>query len=261
MGHGSAPRAQTFRTLLSGTFDCHPTAVRKLVRHSAIVKRYYLSGELYDWVTDPKALEKLFHSRRARVASRLIGRLGNSSVAVDVGCGTGLITRSIRAKMLIGIDINRWNLDHAKKRIRKADFVQCDSDHIPVRDSVSDLVVCTEILEHLTHPSDTLEEIARVMRADGTLIGSVPSRSPLWGLRNILSVTHPKSEPFHNNFLRSSLRQLVYSAFTDCDISFANFFMNLFFVARGPVRKTSGLVGKKESSKDKPAALQGLTVK
>ena len=206
----------------------------------ANVKNYYVSGELYDWVTDPRALEKVFHMRRAGIAKRVIGRLP-TTLAIDVGCGTGLITASIRAKVLVGLDINRWNLNRAKARIRHADFVQCDAEHLPLRDSISDLTVCTEILEHLTHPKRALEEIARVLKTDARVVGSVPSNSPLWKLRNLLSVTHPQSEPFHNNFSRRSFKDLLSTAFGQYDVYFENFFMNIFFVAYAPKGKWNPL--------------------
>jgi len=60
------------------------------------------------------------------VAKRLIQRLGRSKFALDIGCGTGLITRYIRSSRIVGIDINRWNLDRASRQIPEAEFVQCD---------------------------------------------------------------------------------------------------------------------------------------
>ncbi len=198
------------------------------------VKHYYVAGELYDWITDPKGLERLFHRSRARVAARILRRVGDSIVAVDVGCGTGLITCSIRARVVIGFDINLWNLRRAKTRIRLADFVQCDSDHLPLRDGIVDLSVATEVLEHLSSPTTTLHEIARVMRRNGRFVGSVPSRSPLWRLRNILSITHPKSEPFHNNFSRGQFAALISTAFERPRVFYDNFFMTIFCIADHP---------------------------
>src|SRR5438093_1069513 len=90
------------------------------------VMRYYIVRELSDCVTDPRALARIFHWGRSTVAKRLIRRIGKSQFALDIGCGTGLITRYIRSSSIVGVDINRWNLDRAKKRISDADFVPCD---------------------------------------------------------------------------------------------------------------------------------------
>jgi ubiquinone/menaquinone biosynthesis C-methylase UbiE len=196
------------------------------------VKRYYVAGEFYDWVTDPRALERIFHWGRSTVAKRLIRRLGKSRFALDIGCGTGLITRFIQSSQVVGIDINRWNLDQARKRIPEADFLQCDVEHLPLRASIADVAICTEVVEHLYLPSRALGEIARIMRPNGTFIGSVPSSNPLWRFRNILSVTHPQSEPFHNNFSKPQLKELLSKFFLDTNLFYENLLMNLFFTAR-----------------------------
>ena len=205
------------------------------------VKRYYIVGEFYDWVTDPRALERIFHWGRSTVAKRLIRRIGKSQFALDIGCGTGLITRYIRSSRIVGVDINQWNLDRAKKRISDADFVQCDVEHLPLRNGLADFVVCTEVVEHLYRPARALGEIARVMRANGTFIGSVPSSNPLWRFRNVLSVTHPQSEPFHNNFSKPLLKVLLSSFFADTNLFYENLLMNLFFTARGPASDRSAV--------------------
>lgn len=202
------------------------------------VKRYYVAGEFYDWVTDPRALERIFHWGRSTVAKRLIRRLGKSRLALDIGCGTGLITRFISSTQVVGIDINRWNLDRAKSRIPDADFLQCDIEHLPLRNGLADFAICTEVVEHLSLPSLALREIARVMSPNGAFIGSVPSGNPLWRFRNILSVTHPQSEPFHNNFSKVQLRRLLSESFADTNTFYENLLMNLFFTARRPMPRT-----------------------
>src|SRR3989441_10424637 len=95
------------------------------------VKRYYVAGEFYDWVTDPRALEGIFLWGRSTVAKRLIRRLGKPQFALDIGCGTGLITGLIRSSEIVGVAINRWNLDRAKGGIPEADFEQTEAENLP----------------------------------------------------------------------------------------------------------------------------------
>jgi ubiquinone/menaquinone biosynthesis C-methylase UbiE len=161
--------------------------------------------------------------------------LGKSQFALDIGCGTGLITRFIGSALVVGVDINRWNLDRAKKRIHRADFVQCDVEHLPLRGSLADFAICTEVIEHLSFPSVAVGEIARVLKPTGTFIGSVPSSNPLWRFRNVLSITHPQSEPFHNNFSKLQLKKLLSSFFRDSNLFYENLLMNLFFTASMPL--------------------------
>lgn len=198
------------------------------------VKHHYVVGEFYDWITDPRGFERLFHWNRARTVRRLIGKNDQPAIALDVGCGTGLITRYLPARRVVGLDINRWNLDRVKRWMPNSDFILCDVEHLPIRNESADLAVCTEVLEHLSRPESALAEVSRVLRDNGRLVGSVPSKSPIWSLRSILSVTHPKSEPFHHNYRRSELAELVAKFFTRPRVSYGNFLMNLFIDARSP---------------------------
>ncbi|HEV2120127.1 MAG TPA: class I SAM-dependent methyltransferase [Candidatus Bathyarchaeia archaeon] len=168
------------------------------------------------------------------MAKRLIRRLAKSECALDIGCGTGLITRYIRSSRVVGLDINRWNLLRAKRRIPDAEFVQCDVEHMPLRTGLADLAICTEVVEHLYVPKRALGEIARVIKPHGIFIGSVPSSNPLWRFRNILSVTHPQSEPFHNNFSKEQLKELLADRFVSINLFYENLLMNLFFTAHRP---------------------------
>jgi SAM-dependent methyltransferase len=70
----------------------------------------------------------------------------------------------------------------------KADFalpcdVICDFGaqdvSLPFGDASFDLVICTEVLEHLLWPQNLLREVVRVLRPNGSLIASVPNIASL----------------------------------------------------------------------------------
>jgi len=50
----------------------------------------------------------------------------------------------------------------------------CSSDKVPVDDETFDVIVITEVLEHLERPEDTLNEAFRILRKKGRLIASMP---------------------------------------------------------------------------------------
>lgn len=56
---------------------------------------------------------------------------------------------------------------------RSADIV-ADLAALPLPDGDIDLVVCTEVLEHIAEPGRALEEVARVLRPGGRLLMTVP---------------------------------------------------------------------------------------
>ncbi|MBT5714661.1 class I SAM-dependent methyltransferase, partial [Candidatus Poribacteria bacterium] len=56
------------------------------------------------------------------------------------------------------------------------DYV-CDIDQIPVESGSFDVVICTEVLEHVLEPIRAIAEIARILAPGGRLYLSAPMRS------------------------------------------------------------------------------------
>ena len=52
-------------------------------------------------------------------------------------------------------------------------------ENLPVEDGAFDAVLCTQVLEHVAEPAQSLRELARVLRPEGTLWLSVPLAWPL----------------------------------------------------------------------------------
>ncbi len=61
-------------------------------------------------------------------------------------------------------------------RYGKIDYV-CDIVNIPVPDESFDVVLCTEVLEHVPRPIETIKELVRVLAANGTLLLTAPLSS------------------------------------------------------------------------------------
>lgn len=171
-------------------------------------KQYYLKGEKYDWTRDPRLLEKKFHDAREKETVNALKSFSLNSNVLDVGCGTGLITRHFNGNVL-ALDINRWNLNRGKKHSPNANFVVGDCDFLPLKANSIDFIVCTETFEHLTKPKLVLSEIQRVTKNSGKMLISVPSNSFIWRFRCFLTSTHRGKEPFHRNYSETDLTGLL----------------------------------------------------
>ncbi len=89
-------------------------------------------------------------------------------ILLDIGCGQKPYVGLFRAQQHIGID---WpNSLHCQ------DVVDAfaDAAHLPFADASFDMVLCTEVLEHLPEPHLAVNEMARVLKSGGTLVLSVP---------------------------------------------------------------------------------------
>jgi len=88
--------------------------------------------------------------------------LSNRKRILDVGCGTGELTRVLAAESdaeVVGVDADRRLLDVASDHV---DCVAGDALRLPFTDDSVDLVVCQALLINLPEPAAALREFARV---------------------------------------------------------------------------------------------------
>ncbi len=103
---------------------------------------------------------------------------------LDFGCGKGVITEKIHALhpayTISGVDISSKALNVAKKRIKNGEFRLIDeSQHIPYPDNTFDIVLASDVLEHIYDTKTAFRELARVLKPGGTLIITVPYNGKL----------------------------------------------------------------------------------
>lgn len=71
---------------------------------------------------------------------------------LDIGCGQGNVAKyGIRRKGLykVGADIFAPDLKIARERGAHDDYVLCDACYLPFKDGSFEVILCTEVLEHL----------------------------------------------------------------------------------------------------------------
>ncbi len=96
---------------------------------------------------------------------------------LDVGCGEGFTLNRLReqkiGKKLEGIEYLKTAIELGKKMYPDIKIKQGNIYNLPYADNSFDLVLCTEVLEHLEDPEKGLKELVRV--AKKYLIISVPN--------------------------------------------------------------------------------------
>lgn len=198
------------------------------------VRDYYRDEETYDWVDvadNLRGLEAFFHRNRRRTVRNLLNRYRAQAPILDAGCGTGLNLASMPAGS-VGIDLNPRNLDLIRGRLPDHPVVLGDIEAMPFEDQSFATVVCTEVLEHVPYPGTALQEMHRVLKPGGLLIGSVPCRSMIWKLR-FLSSTCPGNEPFHNEYRIPEVRDML-QGFDIERVWHSAMRFNVLFVVRRP---------------------------
>jgi ubiquinone/menaquinone biosynthesis C-methylase UbiE len=136
--------------------------------------------------------------RRGLVAA---AREGRPSSILDAGCGEGFVSEwmseAFGGARVVGVDTRNDALREASGRVSRADFLVGDVMGLPFPDRSFDLVVCTEVLEHVEDPAGALRELRRVSR--GRLLVTVP-HEPFFRAGNLLRGRHVRrlgSTPGH----------------------------------------------------------------
>lgn len=98
--------------------------------------------------------------------------LTESSIILDVGCGTGNNTLLLAAALpskVAGLDISYGMLQKAHEKRSGIPFVQAPADILPFASGSLDFVYMTEVLHHLPDMPRTYREIHRVLKESSPL--------------------------------------------------------------------------------------------
>lgn len=131
---------------------------------------------------------------RRRLLARVIDQLNlpKDARVLDVGSGTGTNLRLLSQLGFInfsGVDASESSIRFcAEKGLGAVELG--DACELPCEDRSIDLVVATDIVEHLDDDAAALREFRRVLRPGGCAILTVPAFQSLWGLQD--EVSHHK---------------------------------------------------------------------
>lgn len=117
-------------------------------------------------------LQRIWHTQKLKAVLDLIN-IKPSSI-LDVGCASGWFLNEIYKRhpktRHTGIDIYSSAIIYGKQKYRNLRLLRADAHKIPFRKNSFDLVICTEVLEHVINPEKVLKEIKRVLKPDGIAI-------------------------------------------------------------------------------------------
>ena len=129
--------------------------------------------------------------RQARMLAKIICGRAEPAVIADIGCGDGMAT-SVAAQAcpghrFVGID---WSAD-AMRRAGSCGLsllrAEIDGAGLPLAAGAADVVIMSELIEHLVDPDWALDEARRVLKPGGALLLSTPNLAA-WYNRGLLAV-------------------------------------------------------------------------
>ena len=119
----------------------------------------------------------LEHFHRYEVAKRFCA----GKRVLDLGCGEGYGARSLQtagASLVVGVDIAFAAVRNTtEKSGRSVMGAISDAARLPLADGSVDVVVCFEVIEHVSDPGLLVAEVRRVLALGGTFLVSTPNKS------------------------------------------------------------------------------------
>ena len=126
----------------------------------------------------PEGSQKILHARSLQMANRRLAALLQPGMCVlDVGCGTGAITRGIAAAVgpqgrVVGVDVNADLIAEAQQAygdVSNLSFEAHDVYRLPFRD-VFDIVSASRVLQWLSQPIDALRAMREAAAPGGRVV-------------------------------------------------------------------------------------------
>jgi len=143
-----------------------------------------------------------------------------SPVLFDSGCGEGYYTSKMfqaligagKTPQVAGIDISKFAVKRAAKRLNEAEFAVASAYHLPIADASVHLL--TNIFSPLS-----ADEFSRVLKPGGYFVYVVPSERHLWQMKRVLydaPYENPVKREDYTGFVWQEVVPLRYTIHLGC---------------------------------------------
>jgi SAM-dependent methyltransferase len=133
--------------------------------------------------------------RQASIVAKMAGAATGPLYVADMGCGDGIVTAAVIAACaatsgadarVVGFDWSATALGAAAGRGVVAARASATPPGLPLADASQDVVIMSELIEHLVDTDGALAEARRVLRPGGSLVLSTPNLAA-WYNRALLA--------------------------------------------------------------------------
>ena len=148
-----------------------------------------------------------------------------NDLVLEIGCGPGDLTKKLSKeyKKVIAFDISYVGVKKARKRVDmncNSEFLVSDATKLPFNAHQFDIVIFSEVLEHIIDQERCIQEIYRVIKPNGYLILTTPNSGGVH--RNMIKLVHKllrkpyrsSSQIIDNPLSPTELKQMLLPYFT-----------------------------------------------
>jgi 2-polyprenyl-3-methyl-5-hydroxy-6-metoxy-1,4-benzoquinol methylase len=155
----------------------------------------------FNRIADVKRLQFIIDTLRSK--------LPEHAVVLDVGCGNGVISRSLGTYgfNVYGIDVSDKAIEKARQlnTLPNVKFDVVSAEQLVAEGTKYNAIICSEVLEHLNSPGDLLKVLHQSLTDDGVLIVTVPNGQ---GPREVFVTKPVIALQKKNNFIWKGLQKI-----------------------------------------------------
>lgn len=129
----------------------------------------------YDTMADNYDLQYREEQEEKYEAALSLLRLNADDRILDVGCGTGLLIRTIAGSIAraVGVDLSVRMLEYAKRRcggLMNVSLIRADADHLPLRGGMFDKAFAITLIQNMPDPGQTIRELVKAAGPGSRLV-------------------------------------------------------------------------------------------
>lgn len=148
--------------------------------------------------------------------------IGKGKRVLDLGCRDGTLTKYYReGNEVVGVDIDKRLLNKARKKL-EIKTVHLDLHEAWPFQEKFDVVIASEVLEHLFYPQEAIKKVSQILKRGGIFLLSVPNAYIVSArVRFLLGQEIPAHhDPTHINlFSEKKLRLMLEHYFSNIEIT------------------------------------------
>lgn len=157
-------------------------------------------GRFHAYGDDGYGNARYYHQLKASLCEKFLSKYaGPEKTFLDAGAGRGPYSFMASKKygLIYCFEYNEKELEAAKVNIgdnQKVIFKQVDLTNIPLPDQSVDVIICSEVLEHIPNHQQAAKELFRVLKTGGNMLFSMPNRRSLfyWKVKRVNHVLAAK---------------------------------------------------------------------
>ena len=197
----------------------HPAQLKHIVIRETLYRQRYRNKQSWtEWQKYDTHAAAAQHSTavayarplnlaRIQIFSDMVRRMGSGLRVLDVGCGDGVISEPVSklGNYVTSVDLPTITILAHKRGVSLV--VAGDAEHLAFASDSFDLVLASELVEHLWNPQSFFDEAYRVLTAKGYLIVETPE-----GKESLRYDAHK------NYFTVEILQHVLDKKFSVCDV-------------------------------------------